>query len=75
MTLPSIAPAPAPGPGARIQRTAGQAGTVLVLLELVLAFHWLGSEHWTERQVLAVTAVAFVVAAAAQNLFNWWKQR
>lgn len=66
---------PAPGPAARVQRTAGQVGGVVVLLELWFAFGWFGSEEWTERQVLAVTAVAYVAASAAQNVAGWLRAR
>lgn len=68
-------PVPAPGPSARIQRTAGQVGSVLVLLELWLAFGWFGSGGWTERQVLAVTAFAVVAASAAQNAIGHLRGR
>lgn len=74
-TAELVSAPPAPGPGARIQRTAGQAGGVLVFLELVLAFEWLGSAGWSQREAAAVTAVAFFVAATGQNLVNWLAQR
>lgn len=59
---------PAPGPALRVQRTAGQVGGVLIILELWLAFGWFGADDWTERQVLAVTAAAIFLASAVQNV-------
>lgn len=61
---------PAPGPGSRVTRTAGQLGGALVLIELWIAFGWLGAGDWTDRQTLAVYAVSAFAVAAAQNLLN-----
>lgn len=65
----------APGPTTRIQRTAGQVGSVVVLLDLVLAFEWLGSKTWTPAQVVAVTGVLLFLASVAQNLWNLWRPK
>lgn len=52
----------------RVARTAGQAASAYVLLDLAEAFHWFGSATWTTDQWKAVTAAAVAVVAAAQNL-------
>lgn len=60
----------APGPGARFMRTGGQLGGALVLLELWVAFGWLGADSWSERQSLAVFAVGAWVVSLLQNLIE-----
>lgn len=67
----SVSSDPAPGPGRRVERSAGQAGGVLVLLELILSFELFGSGDWTARQVAAVTTSLVLVVAAVHNLVNW----
>lgn len=65
---------PAPGPAARTQRTAGQVGSVYLLLEFVVAFGWFGSGSWTERQYGATLALLAVVASGVQNLVGHFRQ-
>ena len=63
----------APGPGARVARTAGQAGGALVMLELWQAFGWFGSDEWSADRWKAVTAAAVFLVALVQNVVNWWR--
>ena len=67
----------APSAGQRVQRTAGQAGVVLVAVQLWQAFEWFGAAHWTAEEAAlrwpAITAAGYVAVAGAQNLVNWWK--
>lgn len=58
----------APGPAGRIQRSAGQAGAVTILIELWVAFGWFGADHWDEQQNRAVMAVGILLAAIIQNV-------
>jgi hypothetical protein len=67
----SVTADPAPGPGRRVERSAGQAGGTLILLELILSFELFGSGDWTGRQVAAVTAALLFTIAAIHNLANW----
>lgn len=71
----TVTPSTDPGPAGRMQRTVGQIAGSAILLELVFAFGWFGSETWTERQVLAVSGTVYFLAAAGHNLVNWWKAR
>jgi hypothetical protein len=75
VTIPTVqvTPEPAPTAGGRFGRSAGQMGGVVVLLDLWLAFGWLGADGWSERQVLAVTAASYLVASGLHNLVNWWR--
>lgn len=66
---------PSPGPGGRVQRMTAQIGGTGIILELVIAFGWLGSSHWTVRQGLAVSAAAYWAVGAAHNGVNWWTNR
>lgn len=52
----------------RVGRTAGQAASAYVVLDLAEAFDWLGSADWSPDQWKAVTAAAVAVLAAVQNL-------
>lgn len=61
-------PIPAPGPSARIQRTAGQVGAVTIVMDLWLSFGWFGADTWTEQQVLAVSAVGYLLASVLHNV-------
>lgn len=71
----TVEPSPAPGPGGRVSRMSGQIGGSVVLLDLWLAFGWLGADGWTERQLLAVSAVTYWLIGASHNVFNWWQSR
>lgn len=64
-----------PGPGARVTRTAGQAGGAFVVLEVAQRFGWFHSDQWTADQWQAVTALAIFLAATAQNLVGWFRTR
>lgn len=68
---------PAPGPGGRIGRTAGQGGTVVILIQLWQAFDWFGADTWTAEQAgvrwPALTAAGILLASAIQNAWNWWR--
>lgn len=64
-----------PGPGQRIQRTAGQVGSVVILLTFVEAFDWFGSGSWTAEQSAAVLAVATLAASTVQNLVGHWRSK
>lgn len=68
---------PAPGPAARVGRTAGQGGGVVILINLWTAFGWLGSDTWTADQAAqrwpAITAALVFAVAGLQNLWNWWR--
>ena len=67
------------GPGARVSRTAGQAGGALVLIELWQAFGWLGAADWTAEQSAqrwpALSASLLFAIATAQNAVGWWRGR
>lgn len=65
---------PAPGAAQRVQRTAGQIGAVTVVLDLVVAFGWVGADGWDPAQTTAVFAVAAVAASAAQNVIGHYRQ-
>lgn len=67
-------PAP-PGPGGRVQRSAGQAGGAVLLLDLVFAFGWLGADDWTVEQASAVTAAVVFGLAALHNLAEHFRSR
>lgn len=71
----TVTPSTAPGPGGRMQRSVGQIAGSQLIVELWLAFGWLGADAWTERQVLAVSGVAYFAAAAGHNLWNWYSTR
>lgn len=66
---------PRPGPGARVSRSAGQAGGAMVLLELAAAFSWFGSGDWSTGQWRAVTASGVFLLAVGQNLYGAWRER
>lgn len=66
---------PPPGPGGRVQRTAGQVGSAVVLLDLLLAFGWFGSDEWSGEQVSAVTAAVVFVIAGLHNLYEHFSAR
>lgn len=59
---------PAPGPAGRIQRTAGQVGAVTIVLDLWLAFGWFDADGWSEQQVLAVSAVGYLLVSVLHNV-------
>lgn len=73
--LVELTSGPTPGPASRTQRTAGQLGSVVVLLSLAQAFDWLGSAGWSPEQATAVTAAGGLIVSAAQNTLNWWRGR
>lgn len=52
----------------RVARTAGQAASAYVLLDLIEAFGWVGADDWSTDQWKAVSAAAVFVAATAQNM-------
>lgn len=68
---------PAPGPAARVGRTAGQGGGVVIFINLWQAFGWVGADTWTAEQAAqrwpAITAAAIAVVSIAQNAWNWWR--
>lgn len=73
---PELRPAsPVVGPGARVTRSAGQGGAVLVAVQLWQSFGWAGADHWSAAQAAqrwpAVTAGLVLVVAAVQNVVNW----
>lgn len=74
-----VTPDPAPGPGARVSRTTGQVGGVLVFVDLWQAFDWFGADSWTAEQAAtrwpAITAVAYFLVSVAHNTWNWWNTR
>jgi len=65
----------APGPAARIARGAGQLGGTDVILRLVTAFGWFGSDHWTGEQGSAVALAAGFAVVIVHNAINWWSNR
>ena len=68
---------PSPTAGQRVQRTVGQAGSVLVFIQLWQAFGWSGANGWSAEEAAlrwpALTAAGYVLVAGAQNLVNWWR--
>jgi hypothetical protein len=68
---------PAPGPAARVGRTAGQGGGVVIFINLWQAFGWMGADTWTAEQAAqrwpAITAAAIGLVSIAQNAWNWWR--
>lgn len=68
-------PGPTPGPAVRVQRTAAQIGGVAVVLELVDAFGWLGSDRWTDRQGAAVTGAAILAVSIVHNVVNYLRAK
>lgn len=79
MTAPvlTVVPNNQPTAGQRMQRTTGQAGSVLVVIQLWQAFGWLGADAWTAEQAglrwPALTAAGYVAVAGVQNAINWWR--
>lgn len=66
---------PAPGPAGRIQRTAGQVGAVTIVLDLWLAFGWFNADAWSEQQVLAVSAVGYLLVSVVHNVAGHLRSR
>lgn len=68
---------PAPTAGQRFQRSTGQAGGFLVVIQLWQAFGWFGADSWSAEEAglrwPAITAAGIVVVAGVQNLVNWWR--
>lgn len=68
---------PAPGPAARVGRTAGQGGGVVIFISLWRAFGWVGADTWTAVQAAerwpSITAALVFAVAGVQNAWNWWR--
>lgn len=76
-TMLTVEANPAPTAGERFQRSTGQAGGVLVVIQLWQAFGWFGADGWSAEAASlrwpAITAAGYVVVSGAQNLVNWWR--
>lgn len=57
-----------PTAAARTARSGAQAASAYVVMDAAQAFDWFGTAHWSEGQVKAGMALAFLVIAALQNL-------
>lgn len=71
-------PQRAPGPGARVTRTAGQAGGALVLIELWQSFGWFGAAGWSADEAAqrwpALSAALLFAISVGHNLAGFWRR-
>lgn len=62
-------------PGQRVQRSAGQGGGTLILVDLWRDFGWFHSASWGEQRWVTVTAAVYFAMSVMQNLVNWASSR